>query len=278
MFTTLTGTTDSLLAVTLTTLSVIVLVISLIMGLKLPWFRSRIYNIQASRDTSKPKGKSKDSTEPPAYFGMYRSQTFEVASAAPRVHQPGNATASSSSHRVQQPPSFAKQEPPPSSSVHKFKSDPKKKYPAPSPGNPLVGQSQPSASKQDRNMPKHQSATPRNPLAKTGEHNGHSRAERPPQGTGQNVKPKNKAPIPKSILQSKLPPPPVTHDGNSSLQKLNNDNHTSRQLTNDNRTYPRDIDDNYVSHETGHGGSRALKSKTPIPKYVMEQDESESET
>lgn len=238
----------------LTTLSVIVLVISLIMGLKFPWFRTRIYNIQ----TSKGSRELKDSSEPIPIGGVYRGQTFEAASAAPRVHQPANATASSSSYRYQPHSSSSKQVPPPSSSDHKFKSDSKKKYPASSSGNPPMGRPQPSGSKHDRNMPKHQYATPKNPLAKRDEHNERSRAEKPPRGTGQNTKPKNQAPVPKSILQTELPPPPVTHDGNSTTLKLNDDNHASRK--------------------PGHGGSRAPKPRSSIPLYVADQGESESET
>jgi hypothetical protein len=270
------GTTDSLLAMAWTTLSVIVLVISLIMGLKFRWFRTRVYNIQAFKGTREPKG----SSEPRAFVGVYRGQSFEVASAAPSVYRPGNATAGSSSHTFQQPTLTSKQEPPPSSSDYKFKTVSKKNYPASSSENPPVGQSQPSGSKQDkkdRNKSKYQSATPKNPLARSDEHNERLRAVKPPQGTGQNTRPKNKAPVPKSIVHTKLPPIPVAHDGNSSLPKLNDGNHTSHKLTNDNRTYPRDIDDNYVSHEPVHGDSRAPKSKMPIPKYVSEQDESESE-
>lgn len=271
------GTTDSLLAVTFTTLSVIVFIISLIMGLKFRWFRTRIYNIQASIGRSEPK----DSSELTATVGVYRGQSFDVANEGPMVHQSGDVTASSSSHKFQQPSLSSKQEPPPSSSDNKFKTNSKINYPASSSEYPLVGQSQPSGSKEDkkdRNKSTHQSATPKNPLAKTDEHDDRPTAEKPPQGIRKNMKPKYRAPIPTSILQTKLPPPPVTQDGNSSLLQLNDDNHTSRKLYNDNHTYPRDIDDNYVSHEPGHGGSRALKSKAPIPRYISDHDESESET
>jgi hypothetical protein len=270
MFTTVTGATDSLLAVTLTTLSVIVLVISLIMGLKLRWFRTRIYNIQAS----------KGSSEVTPTAGVYRGLSFETASAAPQVRPPANMTASSSSYRVQQS-SSSSQVPPPSSSGHKLKTDSKKKYPASSSENPLVLQSQLSGSKQDqtdRNKSKHQSATPKNPLAKPDEHDERSKAEKPPRSKGQNMKPENKVPVPKRILQTELPPLPVTHDDNSKVLELNDDYYTSRKLTDDNRTSRRETDDNRVSHKPGHGGSKALKSKTPIPQYVTGQDESESET
>jgi len=266
-----TDTTDILLAVALTTLSVIVLVISLIMGLKIRWFRSRIYNIQAS----------KGSSELTPIEGVYRGQPFEVASAAPKVYQPANATASSSSQKFQQL-SSSKQLPPPSSSDHKFKNDSKKKYRASSSENPLVGQSQPSGSKQDKedkNKSTYQSATPKNPLAKLDKHDERSKAETPPQSMWQNMTPKNEVTVPKSILQTKQPPLPVTDEGNSSVLILNDDdNNSSRKLTNDNRTSPREIDDNHISHEPGRGGSIALKPKTPIPQHVTEHDESESET
>jgi len=270
MFTTFTGTNDLPQAVILTTLSVIVLVVSLIMGLKIRWFRTRIYNIQAS----------KGSSEVTPIEGVYRGQTFEVASSAPNVYQPTNATASSSSHKFQQLPS-SKQLPPPSTSDHKFKTDSKKKYPTSSSENPLVGQSQPSGSKQDKedtNKSKHQSATPKNPLAKLDIHNERSKSKTPPQSMWQKMKPKTEVTVPKSILQTKQPPLPVTHDGNSSVLILNDDDNRSGKLTNDNRTSLREIDDNIVSHEPGRGGSIALRSKMPIPQYVTEHDESESET
>jgi hypothetical protein len=261
MFTTVTDTTDVLLAVTLTTLSLIVLVISLIMGLKIRWFRTRIYNIQAS----------KGSSELTPTEGVYRGQTFEVASAAPKAYQPANATASSSSHKFQQL-SSSKQLPPPSSSDHNFKT---------SSENPLVGKSQPSGSKQDKedkNKSNYQSATPKNPLAKLDKHDERSEAETPPQSMWQNMTPKNEFTVPKSIHRTKQPALPATHDGNSSEFILNDDNKSSRKLTNDNRTSPREIDDDRISHEPGRGGPIALKSKTPIPQYITEHDESETET
>jgi hypothetical protein len=271
MFTTVTGTTDLLPVVIVATLSAIVLVVSLVMGLMTRWFRAQIYNVQAF----------KKSSEPTEFVGVYRGHTFEVASAAPKVHQPANATASSSSHKFQQT-SSSKQVPPPSSSDRKFKTDSKKKLPASSSEKPPVRQSQPSGSKQDKkdkSKSKHQSATPRNPLAKIEVQNERSRAEKPPQSRGQNVKPKNEVPAPKSILHTKLPPIPAEHNGSSSFLKLNNDNHTSRKLPDDNRTSPREIDDNYVSLKPGHGVSKAAKPKAPaIPQYVTEQEESESET
>jgi len=272
MFITVTGTTDLPLVVTVTALSVIVLVVSLIAGL-LSRFRARIYNIQGN----------KGSSEPTLLVGVYRGQSFEVASAAPKVHQPANATASSSAHKFQQPPS-SKQVPQASSSSssgHRFKTDSKKKYPASSSENPLAGQPQSSAGKQDnedRNKSKHQSAKPKNPLARLDRHDERSRAEKPPQSMEQNKKSKNRAPVPVSILHTELPPPPITHDGNSSLLEPNYENHTSRELTDDNRTSPREIDDNRVSLNPGRDGSTAIKSKTTIPQYVMDQDQSESET
>jgi hypothetical protein len=90
---------------------------------------------------------TKSGSELQSLVGVYRSQPFEVASAAPLVLQPHNATASSSSHKSQLPPS-SKQLSPPSSSAHKFKTDSKKKYPASSSGNPPMGQSQPSKQEQ----------------------------------------------------------------------------------------------------------------------------------
>jgi len=238
------------------------------MGLKFRWFRSRMYHIQAS----------KGSGELAPTAGVYRGHTFDVASAAPKVHQPANATASGSSHTFQQH-SSSKQLPPPSSSDPKFKTDSKKKHLAPSPANPLVGQSQASGGEQDKkdNKSKHQSATPRNPLAKQDKHDERPKSEMPPQSAGQNVKPKYKAPVPKSILQTKLSPHPATHDGNSSLS-IPNDDHTYLNLPNDNRTSPREIDDNRVSPKPGRGVSIALKSKSPTPQHVTEHDESETET
>lgn len=267
------------------------------MGLKLRWFRAR-YNIQGSKGSSEP-----------VFVGVYRGQTFEAASAAPRVRQPANATAGSSSHTFQQPLS-SKQVPPPSSSNHKFKTDSKKKYPASSSENPLVGQSQPSGNKQDnkeRNKSKHQSAapknplanqsaTPKNPLARADTRDECSKTKKPPQSVRQNMEPKYEGPVPKSIIHTQLPPPPpppVTHDdyssqfipnddnhtyGNSSQFILNDDNHTYGNLTNDNRISSREIDDNHVSFEPGRGGSADVKSRTPIPQHVMVHDESESET
>jgi hypothetical protein len=271
MFNTVAGTTDLLPAVTVTTLSVILLVISLIMGLKFRWFRARIYNIQAS----------KGSSEPTSSVGVYRGQSFEVASAAPPVRRLDNATASSSSNKFQ-PPSSSRQLPPPSSSDRKVKTDTKKKYPAPSTGNPPVGQSQPPGSKQysiHKNKLNHQPTTNRNPLAQLDKSNERSRAENPPQSAGQNMRPQNEVPVPKGNLQrTKLPPIPVTNDDNSTRLKLTDDNRTSAALTNDNLASPTEIDDNTVFLKLGHGGSTALKSKTPKPLYITEQDESESET
>jgi hypothetical protein len=268
MFITVTDTTDLPLAVTVTLLSVIVLVVSLIIGL-LSRFRAHIYNIQGN----------KGSSEPTLLVGVYRGQSFEAASAAPKVQQPANATASSAAHKFQQPPSSKQVPQASSSSGHRFKTDSKKKYPASPPENPLVGQLQSSASKQDnedRNKSKHQSATSKNPLARLDRHD--KRAEKPPQRMGQNKKPKNRAPVPVSILHTELPPPPVTHNGNSSLLELNYVNHTSRRLTDYNRTSPREIDNTQISLKPGHGGPTTIKSKTPIPQYVTDQDESESET
>lgn len=272
------GTTELLLAVTMIALSVILLVTSLIMGLKIRWWRVRKYNIQ----------ESKGSSEPTTFAGMYRGQSFEVASAAPKVCQTDNATASSSSHKFQQP----------SSSHHQFKTDSQKKYPSSLEKNPTgrsqpskqhqknsegkktetkhthgtnplteprnppafatTGQSQPLGSKRDntdRNKSKHQSATTKNPLAVLDKPYEHLHAEKPPQSMGQNVKPNSKVPVPKStLLKAKLQPPPATHDDNSSGLKLTDNSstlldykHKRFQLTDDHHTSSKLTNDNRAS-------------------------------
>jgi hypothetical protein len=73
------------------------------------------------------------------------------------------------------------------------------------------------------------------------------------------MKPKNRVPVPKGILQKVKPPPfPTTHDDSS----------TSLTLTDDNSTSLKPTDRSPAS----------LKQKTPLPLYVLEQDESESES
>jgi hypothetical protein len=284
---------------------------------------------------------SKSSSELSSVVGVYRSQPFEVASAAPLVRQPNNATASSSSHKSQLP-SSSKRLLPPSSSAQKFKTNLQIKHPVSSFESQLVGQSQPSKQDQkntegkktktksmhgknplskpknppafvtmgqsqsshsngdniDRNKSKDHSASTKNPLAKLDKHNELSKAKRPPQSMEQNMKPKSKVPVPKSNFQKAKPPPsPATHDDNSSLEltdssstclKLTDDNHTSFKLTDDNHTSFKLIDDNHTSFkltDDNHtspkptrGGSTTFKLKTPIPLYVMQHEESESET
>jgi uncharacterized membrane protein YtjA (UPF0391 family) len=261
-FTTLAGTTTDIPAVTVTILSVVLLVVSLIMGLKFRWFRARIYNIHGSKD--------KDSSEPTSFTGVYRGQSFEAASIAPQVRRLDNATAGSSSHNFQ-PPSSSRQLPPPSSG-QQVKTEYRKNYSAPSYGNPPVGQSQPLGSKQDNvrgNVSKYQPTTNRNPLAQLDRGNEHWRVEKPPQSMGQNMRPRNEVPVPKSDLQkTKLPPIPVSNDDNPTQSKLTNDNHTS----------PTEIHQNYVPLRPGDGGPMAPKRKAPKPPKVRDQDESETET
>jgi hypothetical protein len=150
MFTIVAGNTDVL---AVTTLSVILLIMSLIMGLKIHWFRARM-NMK----------ETKSSSELGSLVGMYRSQPFEVSSSTPLAPQPhNNVTASSSSVS---PPSTQLS---PSSSVHKLKINSQKKLPASSLENPSVGQSQPSKHKQkteDGKKMKTKPASGRNPLSK----------------------------------------------------------------------------------------------------------------
>lgn len=281
MFNKVAGTTDLLLAVTMIALSVILLVTSLIMGLKIRWWRARKYDIQAS----------KGSSEPTTFAGMYRGQSFEVASAAPKVRQTDNATASSSSYKFQQPSSL-KQLLPSSLSYHKFKTDSQKKYSVSSFENPPVGQSQPSKQHQknseakktetknthgtnplseprnppafatmgqsqpsgserdsiDRNKSKHQSATTKNPLATLDRHYEHFNAEKPSQSMGQNMKPNSEVPVPKgTLLKAKLQPPPVTHDDNSSVLKLTDNSSTLLKVLDDNHKSFQLTDDYHTS-------------------------------
>jgi hypothetical protein len=280
MSTTVAGTTDALLPVTTTTLSVILLVISLIMGLKIWRFRARM-------DIERSKSKNDLSSS----VGVYRSHPFEVASAAPLVRQPNNTTASSSSHKSQLP-SSSKQVLPPSSSAQKFKTDSQKNHQASSFQSPKVGQSQPSIQDQknsegkksktksthgknplskpknppalaamgqsqpsdrkgdnmDRNKSKDQSAATKNPLAKLDKHNELLKAKRPPQSMGQNMRPNHEIPVPKSILQkAEQPPRPVTRDDNVSSLKLTDSSSTFLRLPDDNHTPFTLTDDNRAS-------------------------------
>lgn len=135
MFPIVAGNTD-ILAVT--TLSVILLIMSLIMGLKIHWFRARM-NMNATTS----------SDELGSLAGVYRSQPFEVSSSTPLATQPhNNLTASSSSHKSLASPLSA-QLSLPLLSANKFKINSKKKLPASSPENLPVGESQPTKHKQD---------------------------------------------------------------------------------------------------------------------------------
>jgi hypothetical protein len=351
MFTTVAGNTDVL---ALTTLSVILLVISLIMGLKIRWFRAQM-NMKAINSTSE-LGSLDD--------GVYRSQPFEVSSSAPLIPQSYNIITGSSSHKSQIPTS-SEQLSTHSSLLHNSKTDLWKKPPASSTEsppeepsrpsrhnrkiefgtktktnsasgknplskptehnsvhllqNPSVGQPQPSSHKekasdgnkikslfslsknplskqQKHNKPTHNSmqvSSPKsppllaamgqsqlshnevenadssrleapyvpikNPLAKPDKQNKPVEAKKPPDCLGQSITPKSRVPVPKSILQKVKPPPlPTAHDDSS----------TSLTLT----------DDNSKSLKPTDRSSASLKLKTPLPLYVLEQDESESES
>jgi hypothetical protein len=155
MFTTVAGNTDVL---AVTTLSVILLIISLIMGLKIRWFRAQM-NMKTNTSSS----------ELGPLVGVYRSRPFEVSSSTPLVPQPqDNMTTSSSSQRTLVSPSST-QLSPPSSSAHKLKTDSQKKLPASSLENPPMGQLQPSKhkkNKEDGNKTKTKPASGKNPLSK----------------------------------------------------------------------------------------------------------------
>lgn len=338
------GTADVL---ALTTLSVILLVISLIMGLKIRWFRAQM-NMKATNSRS----------ELGSLDGVYRSQPFEVSSSVSLIPQSYNITAGSSSHKSQtsppseqlsthssllhkpktdlwkKPPASSLESPPeepskynreiddgtktktksasgknplskptehnsvhtdsvgqPQISSHKekasdgnkikslfsFSKNPlskKEKHNQPthdsmqlsSPKNPLlfaaIGQSQISHNEgenADRNKLKAQYASIKNPLARPDKQNIPVEAKKPPDCLGQSLKLKSRVPVPKGILQNVKPPPlPTTHDNSS----------TSLTLT----------DNNSISLKPNDRSTASLKQKTPLPLYVLEQDESESES
>jgi hypothetical protein len=158
MFTIVAGNTDVL---AVTTLSVMLLIMSLIMGLKIHWFRARM-NMNETRSSNELR----------SLVGMYRSQPFEVSSSTPLAPQPyGNVTASSSSHKSMVSPSST-QLSPPSSSLHKFKINSQKKLPASSLQNPPMGKAQPSKHREkaeDGKKMKTKPACDRNPLSKPNE-------------------------------------------------------------------------------------------------------------
>jgi hypothetical protein len=108
MFTTFAGNTEVL---TLTTLSVILLVISLTMGLKIRWFRAQM-DMKATNIRS----------ELSSLDGVYRSQPFEASSSAPQTPQSYNVIAGSSSHKSVILPSSGKLSIN-SSSMHTSKTD-----------------------------------------------------------------------------------------------------------------------------------------------------------
>jgi hypothetical protein len=99
----------------------------------------------------------------------------------------------------------------------------------------------------------------KNPLAKPDKQNKPVEGKKPPDCLGQSMKPKNRVPAPKGILQKVKPSPlPATHDDSSTSLTLTDDNSTS--LTPTDRS------------------PASLKLKTQLPLYVLEQDESESES
>jgi hypothetical protein len=352
MFTTVAGDTDVL---ALTTLSAILLVISLIMGLKIRWFRAQM-NMKTT----------KRSSELGSLDGVYRSQPFEASSSAPLIPQSYSITADSSSHKSQISPSSEQLSTYPTL-LHKSKTDLWKKPPAPSTEsapeepsqpsrhnrktedgtktktksasgknplfkptehnsvhtyslqNPSVGQPQPSSHKEkasDGNKIKSLFSLSKNPLSKQEKHNkpthnpmqvnspknpplfaamGQSQlshnvgqnadgnrleapyvpiknplakpdkqkkpleAKKPPDFLGQSMKPNSKVPVPKGILQKVKPPSlPTTQDDSSTSLTLADDNITSLKQTDT--------------------SSASLKLKTTLPSYVLEQDESQSES
>lgn len=157
MFTTVAGKTDVLV---LTTLSVILLVISLIMGLKIRWFRAQM-NMKATNSSS----------ELESLYGVYRSQPIEVSSSAPLISQSYNIIAGSSSHKSQISPSSEQLSTHPSL-LHKSKTDLWKKPPASSIESPSEEPSQPSRhNRKFEDETKTKPASGKNPLSMPREHN-----------------------------------------------------------------------------------------------------------
>jgi hypothetical protein len=352
MSTTVAGNTD---VPALTTLSVILLVISLIMGLKIRRFRAQM-KMKATNSSS----------ELGSLEGIYRSQPFEVSSSEPLIPRSYNIIAGSSSHISQISPS-SEQLSTHSSLLHKSKTDLWKKPPASSIESPPEESSQlsrhnhkievgtkiktksasgktplsktaeqnslhtdslqnppmrqpqlsshkekasdgnnkkslfslsksPLSKQEKRKKPTHNSmqvsspknpppyaaigqshlshnerqnadgnrlevpyASIKNPLGKPDRQHKPVEAKMPPDYLEQSIKPKSRVPAPEGILQKVKPPPlPTAHDDSS----------TSLTLTDDSITSPKPADRN----------SASLKLKTSLPLYVLEQDNSESES
>lgn len=151
MFTTVAGETDVLV---LTTLSMILLVISLIMGLKIRWFRAQM-NMKATNSSS----------ELESLYGVYRSQPTEVSSSAPLLPLSHNIIAgrsqiSPSSEHLSTHPSL----------LHKSKTDLWKKPPASSIESPPEEPSQ-RHNRKFEDGTKTTSASSKNPLSMPTEHN-----------------------------------------------------------------------------------------------------------
>jgi hypothetical protein len=272
---------------------VVLLVMSLVMGLKIRWFRAQM----------DMKGTNKRS-ELRSLDGVYRSQPFEASTSAPLAPQSYNTIAGSSSHKSPISPSSEKLSTH-SSLLRGSKTGFWKKPTASSLEGPPEGPSQPS--KHNRKIDegaktKSNSASGKNPLSKQKKHNKApqnsiqlSSPQNPPlfaamgqpqlsQNEGENVDGNrlraqsvpNKNPLarpdiqnklvegslgqstkPKAILQKVKPPTlPTTYDDSSNSHTLNDGNSTSLRPT--------------------ERSSSSLIQKTPLPLYVLEQDESES--
>ncbi|PNF36130.1 hypothetical protein B7P43_G10962 [Cryptotermes secundus] len=141
----------------LTTLSVILLVISLIMGLKIRWFRTQM-NMKATNSSS----------ELESLYGVYRSQPTEVSSSAPLLSLSHNIIAGSSSYKSQISLS-SEQLPTHPSLLHKSKTDLWKKPPASSIESPPEEPSRHNRKFEDGTKTK--SASSKNPLSMPTEHN-----------------------------------------------------------------------------------------------------------
>jgi hypothetical protein len=340
MFTTVAGNTDLLV---LTTLSMILLVISLIMGLKIRWFRARM-DMKATNS-----GRELESLD-----GVYRSHPFEVSTSAPLAPQSYNIIAGSSSHTSPISPSSEKLSVH-SSILHTSKTDLWKIPTASSLEGPPVGSSQPS--KHNRKIEDGaksilNSASGKNLLSKPTEHNSvhidslKNLPARQPQPTSHKEKasdgnkmkflfPLGKNPLSKQEKHNKPPqnsiqvsspqnPPLFAAMGYPQLSQNEGKNVDENRLTaqtvpnknplarQDRQTKPVEarqspysfgqskkpkgilqkikpptlptthgdsshtLNDNTTSLRSNEGSSTSLVLKTPLPLYVLEQDESES--
>lgn len=128
----------------------------------------------------------------------------------------------------------------------------------------------------DGNKSKTQSASSRNPLARTEKHNEPVETNKSLDNMVQSMNPKSKAPAPKGILQNVKPPAlPTTHDENSTSLQLIHNSSTSLKLTDDNSVMLK-LSDKSTSLKLTEGSSTSLKLETQIPLHVSEQEESES--